>query len=441
MSTAPKDARLDAENVTIRTLDTFDGEVKVLGSKSYSNRYLAIASLSGEETSINGGLVSDDTIYLARAIEQFGHARVRIDADEAHFQVTPTGQPMRAPSEEIYVGAAGTPIRFLIAMAGHAEGTSTITGTKRMQERPMGPLLDALPALGVEVSSVRANGCPPIKVTGPTFRGGKTRISGSVSSQFISSLMINAIRAEQDTDITIIDDLISKPYVNMTVSALAEMGVHVDRDGFSKFTVPAGQKVRGGEVTVEPDASGMSYFLAVAAVLGGRVTIPGIGSGSHQGDVGLVDALVKMGCAADVAEDSITLTGGELRGIDIDMESMPDVVPTLAVVAAFAEGTTHISNIASLRIKECDRIAAVTTELRKMGIEVLEEQDSMTITGGKPAGAVIDTYDDHRIAMSFAIAGLRTEGVVITDPGCVAKSFPTFWRTLDSLFAEGSATA
>ncbi|MFD9701513.1 3-phosphoshikimate 1-carboxyvinyltransferase [Lentzea sp. NPDC059081] len=443
MTTTVQDTRMEADELTVRTLPTFDRVVNVLGSKSYSNRYLAIASLaavSGQETTIEGALVSDDTVLLAKAIEQFGHATVTIDTENSRFHVVPTGQPMRAPQEDIYVGAAGTPLRFLISMAGHALGTSIITGTKRMQERPMGSLLDALPALGVDATAVRGNGSPPIQVVGGTFRGGATRISGAVSSQFTSSLLINATLAEQDVEVTIIDDLISKPYVNMTVAALAEMGVQVERDGFTSFTVRAGQKIRGGSVTVEPDASGMSYFLAAAAVLGGRITIPGIGSGSHQGDVGLVEALVRMGCTADVTKDSITLQGGELRGIDIDMEAMPDVVPTLAVVAAFAEGTTRITNIASLRVKECDRIAAVTTELRKMGIEVDEEPDAMTITGGTPTGAVIDTYDDHRIAMCFAIAGLRTEGVVIRDPGCVAKSFPTFWQTLDQLAADGSST-
>lgn len=177
----------------------------------------------------------------------------------------------------------------------------------------------------------------------------------------------------------------------------------------------------------------MSYFLAAAAILGSRVVIPGIGSGSHQGDVHLVEALERMGCQTQITDDEITLTGGHLRGIDIDMEAMPDVVPSLAIVAAYAEGTTRITNIASLRVKECDRIAAVTTELRKMGIEVEELPDAMYITGGTPHGATIDTYDDHRIAMTFAIGGLRTEGVVIKDPGCVAKSFPTFWQTLDTL--------
>ncbi len=437
---ATPDPRLKAESVTVVPLAAFDERVSVLGSKSYTNRYLAIASLSGRETVINGALLSDDTVYLARAIEAFGHVTCDIDDATASIHVTPTGQPMRAPKDDIFVGGAGTPLRFLISMAGHAQGTTIITGNTRMQERPMGDLLAALPPLGVDATAVRGNGSPPIRVVGGSFKGGATTISGAVSSQFTSSLIINALRAEQDTEITIADDLISKPYVEMTLAALKEMGVSVERDGYRRFTIPAGQQARGGEVTVEPDASGMSYFLAAAAILGSRVVIPGIGAGSHQGDVHLVEALERMGCHTQVTDKEITLSGGQLRGIDIDMEAMPDVVPSLAIVAAYAEGTTRITNIASLRVKECDRIDAVTTELRKMGIEVEELADAMYITGGTPHGATIDTYDDHRIAMTFAIGGLRTEGVVIEDPGCVAKSFPTFWQTLDSLHPTLAST-
>lgn len=431
--TTDHDPRMSAEQLTVPTLAAVDTDVAVLGSKSYTNRAIAIASLAEEPTQIRGALLSDDTLYFADAVAQFGHVTTQIDHTTHTIHVTPTGQPMRAPKEDIYVGAAGTPLRFLISLAGLAQGTTTITGTARMQERPMGDLLTALSPLGVEAVAVRGNGSPPIRVTGGTFRGGATRISGAVSSQFTSSLLISSVKAEQDTEITLVDDLVSKPYIEMTLASLAAAGIRIERDGYRRFTVPAGQSFTGGQVTVEPDASGMSYFLAAAAVLGGRVTIPGIGSGSHQGDVGLIDVLARMGAHAEVTEDSLTLKGGALHGIDVDMEAMPDVVPTLAVVAAFAQGSTRITNIASLRIKECDRIAAVTTELRKMGITVEEFDDAMTIHGGTPRGAVIDTYDDHRIAMSFAIAGLRTEGVVINDPGCVAKSFPTFWQALDTL--------
>lgn len=431
--TAFQDPRLSAEQLTVETLAAVDADVAVLGSKSYTNRAIAIASLAEEPTEIRGALISDDTVYFANAVAQFGHVTTEIDHAANTIRVTPTGKPMKAPEEEIYVGAAGTPLRFLISLAGLAEGTTTITGTARMQERPMGDLLSALGPLGVDAVAVRGNGSPPIQVTGGTFRGGSTQISGAVSSQFTSSLLISSVKAEQDTEINLVDDLVSKPYVEMTLAALAAAGIRVERDGYTRFAVPAGQSFTAGQVTVEPDASGMSYVLAAAAILGGRVTIPGIGRGSHQGDVGLVDVLVLMGAHAEITDDSITLKGGPLHGIDVDMEAMPDVVPTLAVVAAFAEGPTRITNIASLRVKECDRIAAVTAELRKMGIQVDEYDDAMTVYGGTPHGAVIDTYDDHRIAMCFAIAGLRTEGVVINEPGCVAKSFPTFWQVLDTL--------
>lgn len=438
--TTVSDPRLSAEQLTVSRLDGIDAEVRVLGSKSYTNRHLALAALCGEPTVIEGALLADDTRYLASAIEAFGHVAVEIEEAASTIRVTPLATGMSAPAQEIYIGGAGTPIRFLISMAGHASGQTVLTGNARMQERPMGDLLGALAPLGVEAVAVRGNGCPPIRVTGGTFRGGKTSISGAVSSQFTSSLIINAVNAAEDTEITITDDLISKPYVEMTLAALAERGVRAERDGYARFLVPAGQSVRGGRVEVEPDASGMSYPLIAAAILGGRVTIPGIGAGSVQGDVGLVRALVSMGCTARVDEHSTTITGGPLHGIDIDMEAMPDVVPSLAIAAAYAQGVTRITNIASLRIKECDRIAAVTTELRRMGIAVEEFPDAMTITGGTPHGAVIDTYDDHRIAMSFAIAGLRTDDVVIKDPGCVAKSFPTFWQMLDALHPSRQGT-
>lgn len=437
---APSDHRLKRDAVTVVPAGSINAEATPLGSKSYTNRYIAIAALSGRETLIEGALLSDDTRYFAEAVARFGHVRTEVDEERSTIRVVPTPAAMRAPAEDVYVGGAGTPLRFLIAMAGHAQGTTTITGNRRMQERPMGDLLSALPLLGVQAAAIRGNGSPPVRVTGGTFRGGSTRISGLVSSQFTSSLLINAVRAERDTEISVIGDLVSKPYVEMTLAALAEMGVHVEREGYARFVVPAGQQPRGGRVLVEPDASGMSYLLAAAAVTGGEISVSGIGAGSRQGDVGLVEVLRRMGCSTQAGERSVRLRGGPLRGIDIDMEAMPDVVPTLAVVAAFAEGDTRITNIGSLRVKECDRIAAVTSELRRMGITVHEFPDAMHIVGGTPHGAAIDTYDDHRIAMSFAVAGLRTQGVTIKDPGCVAKSFPTFWQVLDQLHTGTAST-
>lgn len=434
MTTSGKTQVLDLDEVAISPIDTIDATISVLGSKSYTNRFLAIAGLCEEPTTLHNALLSQDTILLAEALRAFGHVNVLIDDEDNTVTITPNGRGMRAPEKEIHMGNAGTPIRLLITMAGLAHGTTTLTGNDRMQERPMGHLLEALEPLGVPAVSLRGHGSPPVRIEGPSFDGGTTTIRGTVSSQFTTSLLISAPHADRAVSIKLHDELISKPYVDMTVAAMQRAGVEVDRRGYEHFSVQNGQRYRGGDITVEPDASGMSYFLAAAALTNGRVRIPGITTDSAQGDVGLVHALVEMGCRADIGGDSITLESGSLAGIDIDMSNMPDVVPTLAVVAAYARGQTHITGIGNLRYKECDRIEAVSTELGKMGVAVDTTVDTMTIEGcSNPKGAVIDTYDDHRIAMAFAIAGLRTPGVVIRDPGCVRKSFPTFWHRLDDL--------
>lgn len=434
MTTAERPSALDSDELAIEPLKELDATVEVLGSKSYTNRFLAIAGLCEEPTILHNALLSQDTLLLAEALRALGHVDVDVDTAANTIAVTPNGRPMTAPAHEVDMANAGTPIRLLITLASLAQGRTVLTGSTRMQERPMGHLLESLPALGVKAEAVRGNGSPPVAVEGPSLEGGTTRINGTVSSQFTTSLLISAPRARRDVHINVVEGLLSKPYVDMTVAAMARTGVRVQRQGYDSFTVASGQRYTGGAVTVEPDASGMSYFLAAAAILGGRVRIPGIALDSVQGDVGLVQALADMGCRTWSGPEGITLEGGSLRGIDIDMSDMPDVAPTLAVVAAYAQGPTNITGIGNLRLKECDRIAAMSTELSKMGVPVTTTEDSMTIEGGaRMQGAVIETYDDHRIAMCFAIAGLRTPGVVVRDPGCVAKSFPTFWEKLDGL--------
>ncbi len=425
---------MDLPEVSIAPLRELDATVTVVGSKSYTNRFLAIAGLAPEPTVLRHALHSQDTLLLAKALRAFGHVDVEADADSETFSVVPNGRPMRAPDIAIDMGNAGTPIRFLITMAALAEGRTVLTGNKRMCERPMGHLLDALGKLGAEVRSTAGNGSPPIEIGGGTLRGGFTRVDGTVSSQFTSSLLIGSVGTESGLELVVDGDPVSKPYVDMTIAAMAAAGVPLRRSGYERYAVPGAVRYRGGDITVESDASGMSYFLAAAAITGGRVTIPGISLDSAQGDVGLVTAFADMGCADRSDTTGITLTGGPLTGIDIDMSNMPDVAPTLAVVAAYARGTTHITGIGNLRVKECDRIDAVSTELRKMGVSVDTTEDTMTVHGGKePQGAVIDTYDDHRIAMAFAVAGLRTPGVVIRDPACVTKSFPDFWDRFEAL--------
>lgn len=430
----PKNPILNLAEYEVTPIKGVDATVPVLGSKSYTNRHLAMAGLSPEPTTLHGALLSQDTLLLAKALRTFGHVTVDIDEATNKISITPNGAEMVAPEAEIDMHAAGTPIRLLITMAGLASGRTVLTGSERMQERPMGHLLEALEPLGVPATAIKGNNCPPIEVDGPSLSGGSTEIHGTVSSQFTTSLLISAPYAREDVEVNVISELISKPYIDMTIAAMERMGITVERRGYDWFRVAAGQRYKGGDVLVEPDASGMSYFLAAAAILGGRITIPGINDTSVQGDVGLVQAFARMGCRANASGDQITLEGtGTLKGIEIDMSNMPDVAPTLAVVAAYAEGTTHITGIGNLRVKECDRIDAVSTELTKMGVTVRTTEDTMTIEGGQPHGAVIDTYDDHRIAMAFAICGLRTPGVIIRDPGCVTKSFPTFWDRLAEL--------
>ncbi|PZG56664.1 3-phosphoshikimate 1-carboxyvinyltransferase [Spongiactinospora gelatinilytica] len=426
---------LDLPHYPITPLTGLDTVVEVVGSKSYTNRFLAIAGLCAQPTTLHNALHSQDTILLAEALRRLGHVDVELRPDVPSITVSPNGRPMRAPAQEIDMGNAGTPIRFLITMAALADGRTVLTGNQRMRERPMGHLLEALRALGVRARALHGNDSPPIEVWGPAWRGGGTHISGTVSSQFTSSLLVCAPVAEQGLELHIDGDLVSGPYVDMTIAAMRQAGIgEISVNGYSSFAVPAGQQYLGGDITVEPDASAMSYFVAAAAILGGKVTIPGIGPDSRQGDVGLIKALTDMGCTCVAGADGITVEGDALRGIDIDMTRMPDVVPTLAVVAAYAKGRTHITGIGNLRFKECDRIAAVATELGKMGVRVDTTIDTMTIHGGaEPKGAWIHTYDDHRIAMAFAIAGLRTPGVVIEEPACVTKSFPSFWERFEGL--------
>lgn len=408
--------------------------VVIPGSKSYTNRAVLIGALAEGTTILEHALICEDTEYIAQGVQQFGQANVAIDAAGERMVITRRPGPLRAAPDPVFVGNAGTPIRFLISLASLASGASEITGNERMQERPCQDLVDALQQLGVQVEVLRGTGCPPVRVTGPSLRGGKATIRGSVSSQFTSSILLHAPYAEMDVELEISDDLTSKPYVDMTIGIMQAFGVDVQRDGYRAFRVRAGQRYQAQGYTIEPDASNMSYFLAAAAILGGRVTIPGISARSLQGDAKFVDVLERMGCVIERGSDHLAVQStGDLRGIEVDMNWMPDLVPTLAVVAAYAQGVTHITNIANLRIKECDRIAAMETELGKMGIQADSTADTLTIHGGQPHGAAIDTYKDHRIAMCFAVAGLRTPGVVIHNPGCTAKSFPTFWTVAEAL--------
>jgi len=395
--------------------------VEIPGSKSYTNRALLIAALADGITVLRRVLMSDDTIYMIRALKQFG---LRIEEKEDSLIVN--GGHFHAPKKVINVGNAGTTMRFLATFSSLAEGKVTITGSKRMQERPIQDLLDGLFQLGVNAYSKKGNGCPPVIIEG-RLEGGKCSMNGEKSSQYFTSILMCAPYAQRGVEIEVAGDLASKPYIDVTIDIMKDFGVKVVNDNYKRFIVKGSQEYRPREYFIEGDASNASYFLAAGAVSGKGVRVANINPNSKQGDIKFASVLEKMGCKITYRKDWIEAEGRELKGIDIDMNAMPDVVQTLAVVALFAKGPTRIRNVPNLRIKETDRIKALAIELRRIGAKVKEFEDGIEITPGKYHGAAIETYDDHRMAMSFAVAKLKIPGIKIKNPRCVRKSFPDFW--------------
>jgi 3-phosphoshikimate 1-carboxyvinyltransferase len=330
------------------------------------------------------------------------------------------------------VGNAGTTLRFMLSLAALAQGTVAFEGSMRMAERPITDLLDALRMLGVHAEALEARSL--YNVQGGSFSGGNARLRGNKSSQFLSSILMISSYAARDVTIDIVGELASKPYVDITLDVMRTFGVRVCNNDYQSFSVAAGQRYGPGVFHVEPDASGASYFLAAAAICGGNVTIEGLRSNSLQGDVRFLDVLRRMGCDVSEGPEGLHVHGtGMPDGIDIDMNTMPDVVPTLAVTALFGRGNTRISNIGHLRHKESDRLGALAAELCKLGACVTAHDDALEIKPAPLHGARLDTHDDHRLAMSFALVGLRVPGVIIENPDCVKKSFPTFWKEFDAL--------
>ena len=407
--------------------------VSVPGSKSYTHRTLIAAALSDGTCSVRNPLRSQDTLLTLGALEKMGAG---VDDRNETIAIEGLNGRFKPCAEPIYLANSGTSMRLLAGVAALGEGVYTLTGTPRMYHRPIGHLLEALNRLGIAARATQKNGCPPVEIPGGQAMGGPVAINCSVSSQFLSSLLLMAPCTPRGLSITVSHGPVSRPYIDMTVDILNRFGVRVQRDGYARFDIDGGQRYRAGDYAVEPDASQAGYFWGAAAITGGSVTVNGVSAASSQGDVGLAEVFGQMGCRVDRAADGITVTGGRLRAVTVDMADMPDMVPTLAVVAAFADGTTVIENVAHLKAKESDRLASTCSELKKMGIDARAEDDRLVVTGGQPKGADIQTYDDHRLAMSFAMAGLVTPGVRILDPNCVEKSFPAFWQVWESLYGE-----
>jgi 3-phosphoshikimate 1-carboxyvinyltransferase len=407
-------------------------EVVVPGSKSYTHRILIASALSNGACRIENALLAEDTRLTMQALRQMG---IRIDdAPEGRFMVHGSRGHLNPGVDRIYLGNSGTSIRLLTAVAALGRRSLTLSGTERMAERPIQDLIDALQQLGVQIRSTNRNGCPPVEIHGGPLKGGPVTINCRTSSQYLSALLLIAPCTERGLDITVTEGPVSKPYVDMTIDVMNKFGVAVSRENYDRFRVAGQQSYRAGAYAVESDASQAGYFWAAAAVCGTRIKVKGVTKDSGQGDVNFAQLLAKMGCEVKIEHDGITVAGRRLQAVEIDMGDMPDMVPTLAVVAAFAEGTTVIKNVSHLKAKESDRLSSVVNELVKMGIQARCSEKELVVTGGKPHGAEIQTYGDHRIAMSFAVAGLVTPGTLILKESCVEKSFPEFWNVFEGLY-------
>ncbi len=417
--------------IEIKPLAHCNGEVMIPGSKSYTHRALMISALAEGESVLQNALRSEDTDYTAGALRTFG---IEVIEEKDSLHVRGMGGRLKEGDAEIYVGNSGTSMRFLTALAALRRGRTRLNGNERMRMRPMGPLLRSLSDLGVEAYSQDGTGNPPVIVEPNGALGGETSLPGRESSQFISALLIVAPMAQKDVRVEVVGPLSSRPYVEMTLDVMKAFGAEAELVRKQTFGVKAGQRYESRRYGIEGDASNASYFFAAAAVTGGKVRVNHFRPDSVQGDAGFLKVLEEMGCEVLRGDGFAEVRGKEMHGIEIDMNAMPDLVPTLAVSAIFARGQTVIRNIGHLRLKESDRIRALATELAKIGARVEEGSDYLKLAGGKVRGAEIETYNDHRMAMSFAVVGLKVPGIRILGERCVEKSFPGFWETWKQLY-------
>lgn len=425
-------------NKRIRKLDpdrTLNAHVPIPGSKSITHRALMMASLAKGESEIANALTAEDTLLTAKALQQLG---VTLKWEEDLVRIIPPEYRWKRTEAPIWLGNSGTSMRLLLSLAAAGEGTFTFDGTERLRERPVGPILEALGNLGVSFRYLRQSGCPPVELVSKGLKGGQTVVDARRSGQFLSSLLMAAPLAERDLIIGWMEPAASFPYVRLTLDMMAEAGIVHERQGPDRIRVPAPQTYGGLRMTVEGDISSASYFWAAAAMSRGRVRTFPLRRASLQGDLLLLDVLQSMGCRVSWDADGVTVEGPpELAPVELDMNAMPDMVPTVAVLAAAAPGLTRLRNVAHLRIKESDRLRALATELTKFDVTVRELPDGLVIHGGapKPPKTVVDSHDDHRIAMAFAVLGLYTGGVEIAQAETVGKSFPNFWQRLEDMAA------
>ena len=423
------------ESLTLQPINKIQGEVNLPGSKSVSNRALLLAALAKGTTRLTNLLDSDDIRHMLNALTTLG-VQYQLSEDKTECVVEGLGQPFSVSEPvELFLGNAGTAMRPLAAALCLGEGEYVLTGEPRMKERPIGHLVTALQDAGADIEYLENENYPPLKIVGTGLKSGTVSIDGSISSQFLTAFLMSAPLAKGEVRINIEGDLVSKPYIDITLHIMKQFGVDVINNDYQEFVIPAGQHyIAPGDFLVEGDASSASYFLAAAAIKGGEVKVTGIGKNSIQGDIQFADALEKMGAEIEWGDDYVIARAGQLKGIDMDYNHIPDAAMTIATTALFAEGTTAIRNVYNWRVKETDRLSAMATELRKVGAEVEEGEDYIIV---KPVPqlkhAAIDTYDDHRMAMCFSLVALSDTPVTINDPKCTSKTFPDYFDKLKSL--------
>lgn len=408
--------------------------VNIPGSKSITHRALITAALADGKSLLKSFLRCEDTLYTIKALREMG---IFIIPEGDDISVTGTGGTITVTSgkKEIFLGNSGTSYRLLLSVAALARKEFTFTGSPRMYERPIGDLVSALITLGADISYINREGYPPVSISSSGIRGGRVEIAGNISSQYVSSLLLAGSYTPEGIEIEIKGRLVSRPYIDLTLDVMKAFGVEVMNEDYQRFIIPPGKRYNPRVYTIEGDVSSASYFWGAAAITGGTVITENIRPlTTIQGDIAFLDILERMGCSVSRSDASVIVKGGRLRGIETDMGSMPDVVPTLAAIALFAEGKTVIRNVHHLRYKESDRIKDLASELRRISGQIEELEDGLIIHGGHGlSGAEINPHKDHRLAMSLAIVGLNIPGIKIKDEHCVDKSFPSFWEMWNNM--------
>ena len=432
------------EPLVLDPITHFTGSVNLPGSKSLSNRALLLAALADGDTHLENLLLSEDTEQMLNALSQFGiHIRF-IDETSGKDSDQPTTRCIVSGNSGLFtppnegrfsLGNAGTAIRPLTSILSLCQGSFTIDGDQYMRERPIAHLAEALVQLGAKISYLGKEGCPPIKVEGGKISGGRVSVRGDISSQYLTSLLMALPLAPRDSEISIIGEQVSKPYLDITLDIMEKFGVHASHTNYQQFNIAGGQQYQSpGKYLIEGDASSASYFYAAGAIGRGPVEVTGLGSNSVQGDIAFLDVISEMGAVVEKSDQSVTVSGGKLKGIDMDLNHIPDAAMTIAAMALFAEGPTRIRNIYNWRVKETDRLHAMSTELRKLGATVETGEDFIYIEPPQQiTPATIDTYGDHRIAMCFSLAAFGASKITINNPDVVAKTFPNYFELFSTL--------